>query len=69
MSPGSVGLAFSSLGILLSGFILSKYKPKARSLAAWNVFVGFVMVGGVVAFAFLECPNLTGEKSFFNMKS
>ncbi|XP_065221762.1 solute carrier organic anion transporter family member 74D-like [Planococcus citri] len=69
LTTGTVGLAFTSLGILLSGFILSKYKPKARKCAAWNVFVGAVMVAGVITFAYLECPNLTSEKTFFNMKS
>lgn len=67
MFSGTVGLACSAIGILLSGVVLTKYKPKARSLAAWNVFCGFTMVIGVVIFTFLECPNGLGEKSFYGM--
>lgn len=52
---GTVGLVFSAFGILLSGLIISKYKPKARYLAAWNVMVGAVSVMGMISYAFLGC--------------
>lgn len=53
---GTVGLVFSAFGILLSGLIISKYKPRARYLAAWNVIVGVISVLGIVSYAFLGCP-------------
>ncbi|XP_066600872.1 solute carrier organic anion transporter family member 74D [Prorops nasuta] len=53
---GTVGLVFSAFGILLSGLIISKYKPKARYLAAWNVMVGAISVMGMISYAFLGCP-------------
>ena len=65
---GTVGLACAAVGILLSGVVLSKYKPRARVLAAWNIFCGVVLVSGVVAFAFLECSNSLNEKTFRNLK-
>ncbi|XP_023288345.1 solute carrier organic anion transporter family member 2A1-like [Orussus abietinus] len=52
---GTVGLVFSAFGILLSGLIISKYKPKARYLAAWNVMVGAISVAGMISYAFLGC--------------
>lgn len=52
---GTVGLVFSAFGILLSGLIISKYKPKARYLAAWNVMVGAISVVGMISYAFLGC--------------
>ncbi|XP_046422578.1 solute carrier organic anion transporter family member 74D isoform X1 [Neodiprion pinetum] len=52
---GTVGLVFSAFGILLSGLVISKYKPTARYLAAWNVIVGAVSVMGMVSYAFLGC--------------
>ena len=52
---GTVGLVFSAFGILLSGLIISKYKPKARYLAAWNVMVGAISVMGMISYAFLGC--------------
>ncbi|XP_011500420.1 PREDICTED: solute carrier organic anion transporter family member 5A1 [Ceratosolen solmsi marchali] len=53
---GTVGLVFSAFGILLSGLVISKYKPKARYLAAWNVMVGAVSLLGMISYAFLGCP-------------
>lgn len=53
---GTVGLVFSAFGILLSGLVISKYKPKARYLAAWNVMVGAISVMGMISYAFLGCP-------------
>jgi hypothetical protein len=54
--PGTVGLVFSAFGILISGLIISKYKPRARYLAAWNVIVGIISVLGIISYAFLGCP-------------
>ncbi|KAF3425089.1 hypothetical protein E2986_03669 [Frieseomelitta varia] len=52
---GTVGLVFSAFGILLSGLVISKYKPKARYLAAWNVMVGAISIVGMISYAFLGC--------------
>ncbi|XP_055379740.1 solute carrier organic anion transporter family member 74D-like isoform X2 [Condylostylus longicornis] len=54
---GTVALAFSAIGVLLSGFIISKYKPRARYMAAWNVACGLFSVLGMVTYAFLGCPG------------
>ena len=50
-----MGLVFSAFGILISGLIISKYKPRARYLAAWNVIVGIISVMGIISYAFLGC--------------
>ncbi|XP_015609202.1 solute carrier organic anion transporter family member 2A1 [Cephus cinctus] len=60
---GTVGLVFSAFGILLSGLIISKYKPKARYLAAWNVMVGAISVMGMVSYAFLGCSANDNQMS------
>ncbi|KAJ8958762.1 hypothetical protein NQ314_006378 [Rhamnusium bicolor] len=52
---GSAGLVFSAVGILLSGLIISKCKPRARYLAAWNVLVGAISVMGIISYAYLGC--------------
>ncbi|XP_074101813.1 organic anion transporting polypeptide 58Dc [Cotesia typhae] len=52
---GTVGLVFSAFGILLSGLVITKYKPRARYLAAWNIIVGAVSVMGMISYAFLGC--------------
>lgn len=58
---GTIALGFSALGILLSGYVISKFKPKARSMAAWNVLVGFLTVAGMLTYSFIGCPD--NEKS------
>ncbi|XP_019868360.1 solute carrier organic anion transporter family member 74D [Aethina tumida] len=54
---GSAGLLFSAVGILLSGLIISRYKPRARYLAAWNVIVGGISVMGIISYAYLGCAE------------
>ena len=51
----SVGTA---VGILLSGFLIGKYKFKARTLASWNLLVScFLGVSFLIAYN-LSCPKL-----------
>ncbi|XP_058831551.1 solute carrier organic anion transporter family member 74D-like isoform X2 [Topomyia yanbarensis] len=52
---GTVALAFSAVGILVSGVVITRYRPRARYLAAWNVLVGALSVMGMVIYAFLGC--------------
>lgn len=52
---GTAGLVFSAIGILMSGMVISKYKPRARYLAGWNVIVGAISVLGIVSYAYLGC--------------
>ncbi|XP_073847715.1 solute carrier organic anion transporter family member 74D-like [Musca autumnalis] len=54
---GTVALAFSAIAILLSGFIISKYKPRARYLAAWNILVDIITMSGMIAYAFIGCSG------------
>uniref|UniRef100_A0A1I8PZI4 Solute carrier organic anion transporter family member n=2 Tax=Stomoxys calcitrans TaxID=35570 RepID=A0A1I8PZI4_STOCA len=54
---GTVALAFSAIAILLSGAIISKYKPRARYLAAWNILVDIVTMSGMIAYAFIGCTG------------
>ncbi|CAG9855221.1 unnamed protein product [Phyllotreta striolata] len=63
---GSVGLVFSGIGILLSGVVISKYKPKARKLAAWNILVGIISVTGIVSYAYLGCSDIDHNISLFS---
>lgn len=58
---GTVALAFSAIGVLLSGICISKYKPRARYMASWNVFVGAMSVIGMIGYIFLGC--LDSDKS------
>lgn len=55
MVTGTVALVFSAFGVLLSGIVISRYKPRARYMAAWNVLVGAFSVGGMIMYAYLGC--------------
>lgn len=46
------------LGFLLSGLVISKFKPSPRPLLAWNVFVGVCFVAGQILFIFLGCSDI-----------
>ncbi|XP_014259140.1 solute carrier organic anion transporter family member 4C1-like [Cimex lectularius] len=52
---GLVGLICTAIGVLTSGYIVSKFKPRARYLAAWNVFTETVDIIGHAMFAYLGC--------------
>ncbi|XP_055624155.1 solute carrier organic anion transporter family member 74D-like isoform X2 [Toxorhynchites rutilus septentrionalis] len=52
---GTVALVFSAIGVLFAGVIITKYKPRARYMASWNIFVGALSVMGMVLYAFLGC--------------
>ncbi|CAG2056604.1 unnamed protein product [Timema podura] len=54
---GTVGLVFSALGILMSGAVITKVKPKARTLAAWNLLIVGITALGIASYAFLGCPE------------
>nr|CAD7432302.1 unnamed protein product [Timema monikensis] len=54
---GTVGLVFSALGILMSGAVITKVKPKARTLAAWNLLIVGITAFGIASYAFLGCPE------------
>uniref|UniRef100_A0A8D8WWD8 Solute carrier organic anion transporter family member n=1 Tax=Cacopsylla melanoneura TaxID=428564 RepID=A0A8D8WWD8_9HEMI len=55
---GLVGLSCSALGVLVSGAIISKFKPSPRILSAWNVIVEMIDALGHFAFTFMGCPDL-----------
>jgi len=47
---------------MLSGFLISKYQPSARKLAAWNAILAFIYVGAKISFTQLGCD--LGEITF-----
>ncbi|KAL5285654.1 hypothetical protein ACFFRR_007384 [Megaselia abdita] len=54
---GTIALAFSAIGILGAGYVITRFKPSARKMAAWNVIVGFMTVAGISSYAFIGCPG------------
>lgn len=60
---GSVGLIFSAMGVVASGAVISRFKPRPRYLAAWNLIVETLEVIGHLSYGFLTCEveDLHGE--------
>jgi hypothetical membrane protein len=54
---GTVALVFSAIGVLSSGAVISRFKPKARQLAMWNIIVGTASVFGIISYSFLGCAE------------
>lgn len=54
---GTFALVSSAAGLLVAGFVISKFKPRARYLAFWNVIVGILSVGCIISFTFLGCDE------------
>ncbi|XP_071633694.1 solute carrier organic anion transporter family member 74D isoform X2 [Temnothorax longispinosus] len=54
---GPISLVGIVLGFLLSGLVISKFKPGPRPLLAWNVLVGIIFVVGQILYIFLGCTN------------
>lgn len=54
---GVVGLVFTAMGILLAGGCISKVKPKARTLAAFNIFTGLLTMAGIFSYIYLGCSG------------
>ncbi|KAK9505169.1 hypothetical protein O3M35_009279 [Rhynocoris fuscipes] len=50
------------LGFIISGFVISKFKPTPKYLLGWNVVVGVVFVLCEIAYMFISCEdqNLVG---------
>jgi len=55
LATGSVALTFSAIGVLLSGYVVSKYKPSGRAMAFWNALVDFLTVAAVLGYVLIGC--------------
>lgn len=55
-----MAFAFSAIGILLAGVVISRCKPNARTMVSWNVLVGTVTVVGMLTYSLLGCPQNEG---------
>ncbi|XP_046672748.1 solute carrier organic anion transporter family member 74D-like [Homalodisca vitripennis] len=65
---GVITLACGGVGILGSGFLISKIKPSARALAAWNIVIGLISVGSITTYAFLGCSLSDNQAAMINSR-
>ncbi|KAL5284830.1 hypothetical protein ACFFRR_006882 [Megaselia abdita] len=70
MVNGTMGLAAAAAGVLVSGAVISKFKPRAKYMAAWNTSVGILLAIGFTIYMFIRCPeNEAAIKSSVNHMS
>ena len=66
-TPSDTGLsslgtsAGTGLGILLGGLIITRFRPRARVLAGWQVMQGVIGTLALIVFGFMACPPLKVE--------
>ncbi len=54
---GTVGTISKALGLLVSGFVISKFKPSARCISGYNVILGVFYFTFLIVFSFMGCPT------------
>lgn len=54
---GAIGTISKAIGLLGSGFAISRWKFSARLLSGWNCVLGFMFFITLIAFANLGCPS------------
>ncbi|XP_033230662.1 solute carrier organic anion transporter family member 74D-like [Belonocnema kinseyi] len=57
MISGPISIAGMIIGFIVSGAVISKFKPGAGIILFWNIIIGFLKVFGDVAFIFLGCDG------------
>ncbi|KAH8401561.1 hypothetical protein KR009_006473, partial [Drosophila setifemur] len=57
MATGSYALGFSAAGVLISGWVISKFKPSARAMAGWNFVVDYLTVAGIICYVLIGCDE------------
>lgn len=54
---GPISITGMIIGFIVSGAVISKFKPSAGIILFWNIFIGLLKVLGDVAFIFLGCDG------------
>merc|ERR1712136_169805 len=57
MVNGGISITFMCTGLLLAGFVISRYRPRAGLLVAYDIVIGFFFVVAMVSFAFVKCDS------------
>jgi len=60
---GTVGTGAKAVGLIVSGYLIGRFKFSARVLSGWNVFLGCTYIGALLFFSAVGCPthNIYGD--------
>lgn len=53
---GTGGILVMGIGIVISGFVILKFSPTAKSVAGWIAFTAIVYSAGMAILMFVGCP-------------
>jgi glucose uptake protein GlcU len=54
---GVPAILATMVGFLVSGYVISRFKPRAGLVLGWNVIVGCIYIAGEILFLFLACKD------------
>ncbi|KAH8258139.1 hypothetical protein KR038_006469 [Drosophila bunnanda] len=57
LATGTWPFGFSAAGVLISGYVISKYKPRARTMAGWNFVLDYIRVVALICYALVGCDE------------
>ena len=46
------------VGMVALGIVLWRFRPRARLVVGWNLFVGIIYVGGMLLAMLIGCSNI-----------
>ena len=64
---GLVGTAPKAIGLMISGYLIGRFKFSARTIAAWQVILGFFYFGTLIIFSIVGF-GLETRPAFNNVK-
>lgn len=57
ISKGTMGIVTSATGMIIAGMVISRFRPSARALSAWNAAVGLMTLLAFISFIFIHCDS------------
>merc|ERR1719431_814154 len=55
---GTAGTGFKAFGLIISGYLIGRFKFSARVLSGWNVVLGCFYISALVFFSFVGCQSV-----------
>merc|ERR1719193_2562919 len=55
---GTAGTGFKAFGLIISGYLIGRFKFSARVLSGWNVVLGCFYIAALVFFSFVGCQSV-----------
>jgi len=54
---GYIGTGSKAFGLIVSGYLIGRFKFSARTLSGWNVFLGFIYISALIVFSMVGCSS------------